>query len=281
MWFLKEGILNFGKALYLLSDELIMCFHSSTFCVLFNLRSVFMRWDIRFKYSTEQKIYEATSSNLRQKFLNRRQALNAYRVSLRRRSQYMKSVYQLEKVELKNGDVVVDCGANVGDLLLYFKTLNIKAHYIGFEPSPSEFRCLMQNAPDSDLHNFGLWNEDSSLNFYVSSDGADSSFIMPKRYDEIIKISTKRLDEIISPHLMIKLLKLEAEGAEPEAIKGAENILQNIEYISADLGFERGVSEESTLAPVVNFLLERGFELVNVTSGRVVALFHNKIFIKK
>ena len=34
-----------------------------------------------------------------------------------------------------------------------------------------------------------------------------------------------------------------------------------INYISADLGFERGSNEESTLAPVSNFLINQGFKL--------------------
>ena len=61
----------------------------------------------------------------------------------------------------------------------------------------------------------------------------------------------------------VKLLKLEAEGAEPEILMGAENKLELIQYIAADLGFERGKKEESTYKQVTNFLLSRGFILVN------------------
>ena len=70
----------------------------------------------------------------------------------------------------------------------------------------------------------------------------------------------------------IKLLKLEAEGAEIEVILGAKNILKNIEYISADLGYERGKLEKSTLIPVTNFLLKNNYELVDFNIDRVVAL---------
>ena len=34
--------------------------------------------------------------------------------------------------------------------------------------------------------------------------------------------------------------------------------------------------EESTLCPVVNYLLARNFELVSISSGRLVALFRNR-----
>jgi hypothetical protein len=41
-------------------------------------------------------------------------------------------------------------------------------------------------------------------------------------------------------------------------------------------GTKGGVMEESTLCPVVNYLLARNFELVSISSGRLVALFRNR-----
>ena len=67
--------------------------------------------------------------------------------------------------------------------------------------------------------------------------------------------------------MKIKLLKLEAEGAEPEIVQGIGEKLDLIEYISADLGFER--NRESTFAPVTNYLLERNFEVINIYPSRV------------
>ena len=62
----------------------------------------------------------------------------------------------------------------------------IVVEYIGFEPSPIEFSCLEQNVRPSVVHNVGLWNEEGELNFYISSQGADSSLIKPQEYNEII-----------------------------------------------------------------------------------------------
>ena len=58
-------------------------------------------------------------------------------------------------------------------------------------------------------------------------------------------------------------------------ILGAKNILKNIEYISADLGYERGKLEKSTLIPVTNFLLKNNYELIDFNIDRVVALYKN------
>ena len=91
---------------------------------------------------------------------------------------------------------------------------------------------------------------------------------------KVVSVATKRLDTLISEP--VKLLKIEAEGAEPEALLGCSQLLSKIEYISADLGFERGVLQESTLAPVTNYLLQNGFELLTVGYPRVVALFKRR-----
>jgi hypothetical protein len=52
---------------------------------------------------------------------------------------------------------------------------------------------------------------------------------------------------------------------------------KNIDYIAADLGFERGVLEENTFPAFINILLNNGFEVVSAIapSGRNTILFKN------
>ena len=52
--------------------------------------------------------------------------------------------------------------------------------------------------------------------------------------------------------------------------------MQNIEYISADLGFERGLKQDTTLPDVSNILIREGFEMISFNGPRLVALFKNK-----
>jgi hypothetical protein len=105
----------------------------------------------------------------------------------------------------------------------------------------------------------------------VSSQNADSSFHEPNLYNDKILIPAKRLDSFFDKK--IRLLKVEAEGSEPEALIGCKKLLPKIDYISADLGFERGTSNESTLAPVTNFLLRNNFDLIDVRYPRIIALY--------
>ena len=97
--------------------------------------------------------------------------------------------------------------------------------------------------------------------------------IRPKFFESKIVIYTKRLESFINGN--IKCLKLEAEGAETEILEGLGDKLKFIKYISADLGFERGVNEESTLAAVSNFLLSNNFEILAIGKKRLCVLFKN------
>ena len=145
-------------------------------------------------------------------------------------------------MKFNDGDTFLDCGANVGDLKIWFDLNNINVNYIGFEPSPTEFNLLKENVYPHLVHNVGLWKETGELKFFVSSQGADSSLIEPVSFEEIITVPVAKLEIFIGSK--VKMLKLEAEGAEPEILEGLGNKLNLIEYISADLGFERGVKCE-------------------------------------
>ena len=241
------------------------------FCFLFNMRAKLRNKNVRINFDSIENIYTAMSDKYKRYFFSKHQNYTCYSDGIAERGLTLGEVYFLHKIQFSDDDTVIDCGANVGDLKIYFDENNINLNYIAIEPSPKEYHCLEKNVHPSEALNIGLWNEDSSLQFYVSSHNADSSFIAPSSYTETLSVKTKRLDSFLDKN--IKLLKIEAEGAEPEVLLGCERILQKVEYISADLGFERGPLQESTLAPVTNFLLKNGFELIDFSSPRIVALY--------
>jgi FkbM family methyltransferase len=244
------------------------------FCRLFNLRARLLGIDARIQLLPDEKVLLATSGGYELRFRHEAQAYYACKRGIRRRLELLGETYFLPLIAFEPGDRVVDCGANVGELRYWFLEQKIPVEYVGIEPSPLEYRCLEENVAPAETFNIGLWDADGELDFYVSSQMADSSLIEPPSYDEIIKVPTRRLDGLLTEQ-PIKLLKLEAEGAEPEAIAGCEGLLDRIEYIAADLGFERGVAETSTLGAVTNFLVPRGFEIVANGRKRLTVLYRN------
>ncbi|MDA8768499.1 FkbM family methyltransferase [Planktomarina temperata] len=262
------------KIITFISDYLILKTDKRLFAFLFNLRSICLfrsprlRWKGNYFVITDKSL-----PSFSHKIRHQRQCNLTFKFGWEARAESLGKVYFLEKINFKDGDIVIDCGANVGDLKLWFEFKNIKIDYVGFEPSPIEFKCLKANVHPSTVHNVGLWNSDDEIKFYLSSQGADSSLIKPPTYASVAVTKTFRLEGFLSEP--VKCLKLEAEGAEPEVLEGLGDKLQYVEYIAADLGFERGVSEESTLTSVTNFLLSNGFELIDISHDRICALFHN------
>ena len=229
----------------------------------------------RIKYKNKENRFIINNSEITFVFENKKQGVHSYKNGLDARAREIGKAYMLNEIDFMENDYIVDCGANVGDLLLYFKHKNIKINYLGIEPSPEEYSCLRINAKDYTHSNIGLWNKKAEKTFYISSDGADSSLITPSTFDSKINIKCDRLDNLLSDNKNVKLLKLEAEGAEPEVLDGASTILRNIEYISADLGPERGVDNLETYSEVTNLLYKNDFSLIKINPDRLSVLYKN------
>lgn len=177
--------------------------------------------------------------------------------------------YHIDKIKFDNGDIIIDCGANFGDLAIYLHCLKLNFNYYGFEPGNLEFEALTNNLKNinfkSKLINKALGENDENKTLYYSPEGGDSSLIKPQNFSNSFLVEVLKLDSFISQENLnnkkIKLLKLEAEGSEPEILLGAKNLLKNVEYIAADLGPERGLNEENTVAKVTEILQDSGFTM--------------------
>ncbi len=206
-----------------------------------------------------------------------RKRFHLYGYGLQQRGASIGKSYMLGEISFMPEDCIVDCGANMGDLQMYFKNLRIPINYIGIEPNPIDYRCLTKNtiAPGKAL-NVALWHIDSKMTFYVDTASASSSLIEPPYFTEKVIVDSVRLDSLELPK-RIKLFKVEGEGAEPEIIEGARGVYSRIEYISVDAGPERGIEQTSTRNDVLKVLENTNFELVMENPyHRKTLLFRNK-----
>ncbi|KRD29134.1 hypothetical protein ASE36_10665 [Rhizobium sp. Root274] len=71
------------------------------------------------------------------------------------------------------------------------------------------------------------------------------------------------------------VLKIEAEGAEPEVLEGATGILANVDYVTIDCGFERGKERADTFAATNTFLADQGFRMMKPNFKRMIMLYCN------
>ena len=195
------------------------------------------------------------------------------------RANALSKQYFLDRVPIQNGDLVIDIGANVGELSR--AAIRRGARTISIEPEEIEISALRRNLGDADavIVPFALWKEETELTFYSKNNTGDSSLIETSDYEDKRIVKATTLDAVYAAHAngtRVRFLKLEAEGAEPEILDGATRMLDQVDYISADVGPERGVTADNTLVPVLERLLGFGFAPVAFEHSRGVLLLKNR-----
>lgn len=213
-----------------------------------------------------------------------------YQKGFKRKGEELASSYGLDMVPLKAGDLIVDVGANVGDLLLYLDEISkdVGVDYLGIEPGTGEFACLESNLrlPGGDVRQIAIGSSCGLQKFFYSPEGADSSLFKPLEASDEYLVRVQTLDCLLGEEKYsarrIRFLKLECEGGELEALQGALNLLHRIDYIGADLGFEKGELQESPAPQVIHFLLANGFSVEYFTYPSIIRiLFRNNAVSEK
>lgn len=228
------------------------------------------------------EIKSPTKEDFRIFFSIRRQSFLAFRQGIEHRMLQIIDEYLLNGLRISGEDLVVDCGANIGELGLALRYFSMGFPYLGFEPGPLEFEALLLNnmTIKGDVRRIALAHKDGGCGLFYKPDYGDSSIIKISNSSCEIDVTISRLDSILATEAYkgrrVGLFKLEAEGAEPEVLQGATQALRNIRYISADLGFERGIDQGSTCPAVTNFLLAHEFAMQRLHRRRLTFLYGNR-----
>ena len=240
------------------------------FEILFNLFS-FLNSSSNRVYFKDDYFY---NTEVDWRFFHKKQGLMAYGKGFKKRKESLISSYLTKNIQFEDRDIVIDVGANNGDFFLCFDK---KIQYYAYEPSPIVFSNLEYNVKNQNLYNLGISNiESNNVEFNLKDEFGDSSILPIKDFTKKISIRTTTLDnEIGKIKKKIKLIKLEAEGYEPEILLGLKKHLSDVEYITIDCGFERGEMNESTICDCVNYLLKNNFAMVDFGYPRIVCLFKN------
>ena len=118
--------------------------------------------------------------------------------------------------------IIVDCGANIGLSVMYFKRLYPAARIIAFEPDPIAFEVLRANVVRNgfsgvELHNSALWSIDGESSFVP--DGADGGRLsVASAGPGLVNVKVESLRRYLGPR--IDMLKIDIEGAEFEVSRG-------------------------------------------------------------
>jgi FkbM family methyltransferase len=160
---------------------------------------------------------------------------------------------------LEKGDIFIDVGANIGYYsVVASRRVGPEGRVVAIEACPDTARQLRKNVHLNRCTNIEIveaaaWScsgASVSLRFAKGHWGQASVY---GQGDSIVKVMTKCLDDICAAYPQIKVLKLDIEGAEYEALQGARNTLRRCEYIVAEGG--------QNLDKISSILGEMGFKV--------------------
>jgi FkbM family methyltransferase len=145
-------------------------------------------------------------------------------------------IYGTGLTGVHRGDIVLDCGANVG--VFTREALDTGAALVvAIEPAPDNVECLRRNFAREIregkviVYPKGVWNRDDYLTLYVypQNSGADSFVVTgPAKHYEI-KVPLTTIDMLVSElHLeRVDFIKMDIKGAASQALTGAKRTLTN------------------------------------------------------
>lgn len=135
---------------------------------------------------------------------------------------------------LRPGDVLVDCGANVGLLTLVgSRAVGENGIVYAIEAHPKIFRFLRSNVAFNDAKNVKLFHlavgEKKGSVSFSDQPGDDGNHILPEGAG--LRVGMKPLDSIVPAGTSVRLLKMDVEGYEKLVVEGARGLLPGVEAI--------------------------------------------------
>jgi FkbM family methyltransferase len=143
-------------------------------------------------------------------------------------------IYGNDQQSAHAGDIVLDCGANVGVTVRVWLAAGAK-QVVAIEPAPENLECLRRNFKDEIaagrviLYPKGVWDKDDIMPMQIdpNNSAADSFVIHREGGTEIRGIPLTTIDKLV-PELKLErvdFIKMDIEAAEPKALVGARETI--------------------------------------------------------
>lgn len=117
--------------------------------------------------------------------------------------------------------VIVDCGANIGFSVLYFKRLHPRARIMAFEANPRAFRLLKHNVSNNHLEQVeplpvALSDQDGEIPFFIDLEPGSltASTRRDRGGEQQLMVKCERLSKTLASLDRVDLVKIDVEGSE-------------------------------------------------------------------
>lgn len=198
--------------------------------------------------------------------------------------------------------VVVDGGANQGEFIHLIQQQYDAPTIYAFEPIPdlaTQLAKAYQSNGKITVYSVALGPQEAAVdlniaNIVPASSILRSSEIGRKHYggglepQQVVTVPQKRLDQLVEGE--IDILKLDLQGYEIEALKGASRLFKNIKLILIETEFVQIYQDQPLFSDIDHFLRGIGFHFFNFfdlsthTNGQLYAcdaIFLNGLYFSE
>ena len=153
-----------------------------------------------------------------------------------------KKYQYLRQFDIQKGDVIIDLGANVGEVSEYF--LAKGAQVYAYEPNPHAFEILkdrVEHKKNVILHKAAVSNYAGNTKLWLHEQHANdelkfsqSSSLQSEKENvsaDSVDVSVVNISEVLQPHDKIKLIKIDIEGGEYDIMDEIMRQADKISYV--------------------------------------------------
>lgn len=197
---------------------------------------------------------------------------------------FINGIYEIETHKILNAriprnGVFLDLGANIGSICIPLAMERKDIKCIAVEAVPWIYDYLCKNISGNSLEasitplNFALFDKDNeNLPFYTSRDNFGKGSLSAVFSSDPVMVKTRMVDTIVAENKLAKVhvIKIDIEGYEYFAFKGAESLLSSpdapdilfefVDWAEAKANIEIGSAQR--------LLLSYGYELYEIKSDR-------------
>ena len=190
-------------------------------------------------------------------------------------NQHKENIYQ----KIRNGDVVLDVGSNIGEVLLNMAKVNPEGIIYGFEPVKSTFDKLQKNVSLNHFSNIYLnqlaLSDKNETVFYQSKEGHSGGTMMTKesKVNSPNFIEAMTLDNFVEMNLIEKIdfIKVDIEGFEMNFIKGAlQTLKKHKPSIFIEVDHDKLIRQNSSPEELLSILKSIGYKVLHVKTNEEI-----------
>jgi FkbM family methyltransferase len=201
-----------------------------------------------------------------------------------KKSDFQQNAFDVQKeILLSDPKVIFDIGANRGDTAIKYSNLFSNASIYAFEPFIETFEKLINNVngiPKISTHQIAISDKKGETVFYSNKNEDTNSLLASSKIglssDEQVKtigqinVITETIDTFCVEQKIdnIDILKMDIQGAELLALKGAAQLLaeKKIRLIYTETYFRRQYNNQPLFHEISAFLAQYGYYLQDIYS---------------